>query len=585
MTKCLQLSNLNISCNQLLTDQLFDFSDKDTRNFDICQLSRIDVSGCQGISSTSVRHMLSLFGSTLKSVNISWTKIDCTALVYLSGYGLSSAVYIATNSRDEMPFSVAELEASQEFEFQVTKRQSCDKMQMSSIPSLRTTSSERTFKSSSPSTSGFLPTEDNSYLGSTGVNLNSICEKETRVGQQVSFKDHIAIENKETNKSDSAEEGPEHVCRKVAKVSNKHGHCIKEKIDCFVCNKLKTWGLKRAHSYSCIDEHDMTVYGTNVEDIFTNFRNNRLSRSSCNLQLVPIHQKELSDFFPLPMHGFMRQDFNASSFTSLHSNRFPIWHDQQNASNCNDQDAFIVSPCVTVLSEKKSVTGKHADSAVPAAIAADRDTDVNAAEVGVLFDDRDYYGEVSKEVQNIYDSTQVFSVLADSTDLAQNDDVASLNSTGTLDLDKQHASKSCSNEVACFAIDGQTSDEMKTRSEDNISGSSNCQLEKLEIVDTIASLLSSQAELYKPRQMFISHITELDISQIRFYDVDVGIKCLTMFVNSNHHLEALSISWQGLTDSMLEIIVKNEPNLVRISLVSLLPLLHFIFFRLFNDSF
>ena len=99
-----------------LTDDAFNFDSKsDILGF----LKWIDLSGCQGISSTTVRYLSSLCGQRLERVNLSWTNIDCTALICLSGYSLASAVYVATSGNKNMPFSVAELEASQEYEFQM----------------------------------------------------------------------------------------------------------------------------------------------------------------------------------------------------------------------------------------------------------------------------------------------------------------------------------------------------------------------------------------------------------------------------------------------------------------------------------
>ncbi|KAI8761852.1 F-box/LRR-repeat protein 2 [Biomphalaria glabrata] len=62
-----------------------------TETYD-CILQTLDISGCQNVSSTCIRHLCTLCGPTLHTLNIAWTKIECTAFLYLSGLGLPAAV-------------------------------------------------------------------------------------------------------------------------------------------------------------------------------------------------------------------------------------------------------------------------------------------------------------------------------------------------------------------------------------------------------------------------------------------------------------------------------------------------------------
>ena len=61
-------------------------------------LTSISLAGCQCITSTFVRRLTHFTRSNLKSINISYTAVDCTALVYLAGYTLSTAVEMANLS-------------------------------------------------------------------------------------------------------------------------------------------------------------------------------------------------------------------------------------------------------------------------------------------------------------------------------------------------------------------------------------------------------------------------------------------------------------------------------------------------------
>ncbi|KAL3885402.1 hypothetical protein ACJMK2_025465 [Sinanodonta woodiana] len=91
------LQHLNVSGCLNLTDKVFLLNEKlqGTREafssvrpvMDYeCHLVSVDISGCRKLTNTAIRHLCTLSGPTLKSVNISWILADCTALLYLSGY-------------------------------------------------------------------------------------------------------------------------------------------------------------------------------------------------------------------------------------------------------------------------------------------------------------------------------------------------------------------------------------------------------------------------------------------------------------------------------------------------------------------
>ncbi|KAK3595456.1 hypothetical protein CHS0354_003448 [Potamilus streckersoni] len=83
-----------------------------------CHLVSVDISGCRKLTSTAIRHLCTLCGPTLKSINISWIQADCTALLYLSGYDhlavscVLSLFDVAQQSKDK--FSQVLLEILQE---------------------------------------------------------------------------------------------------------------------------------------------------------------------------------------------------------------------------------------------------------------------------------------------------------------------------------------------------------------------------------------------------------------------------------------------------------------------------------------
>ncbi|GFS22559.1 F-box/LRR-repeat protein 2-like [Elysia marginata] len=67
------------------------------------QLQSVDVTGCSEFSSTGLRHLCTLCGPSLRVLNMSWTKVDSTSLVYLSGLGLPAVVQFYLSLEKELP--------------------------------------------------------------------------------------------------------------------------------------------------------------------------------------------------------------------------------------------------------------------------------------------------------------------------------------------------------------------------------------------------------------------------------------------------------------------------------------------------
>ena len=555
MAKCSHVRNLNLSCNQMLTDKLFDFSEKGRGKLNLCRLSRVDLSGCQGISSTAVRYMLSLFGSFLQSINISWTKIDCTALVYLSGYSLSSAVYLATNSSAEMPFSVAELEASQEFELQITKNQVSTQIHDILGASCAVGSRDGALRKCPPTPQQSVSTEDmnDEMLGSIHTGVNGAHQMDVTINQRPSVDENVAVWKMQTKVVGK----PQPESEKVLNVVHKHRHNISGKRYCSMCNRSESLGLRRAHSYTCIDEDDLPVSHSDTRNILFHNYDSRLSKSSSNLEsLLLFSRTELSSALPFvkTKHTFVAQD------------------------SCHLQDVSTKSSYLGMCSESCNIN-RYTDSIALRECALERDFDADSdsseqnegrAEELQFFSlkDEETSRKLFKSVQTQYrDASKASELALDSVPVKDSKTICN-GSNGS--EDRQQLCKTFSEEAEASVthIDMQNCIERNSNSDkEKSTGVSDCELKRVDL-SNMESLLSSQAEFYKPRQMFASQITDLDISQIKFYDFSVGVQCIKMFVTSNHQLQSLSISWQSLTDSILEIIVTNEPNLMKISLVS-----------------
>ncbi|XP_019622327.1 PREDICTED: LOW QUALITY PROTEIN: uncharacterized protein LOC109468526 [Branchiostoma belcheri] len=60
-----------------------------------CKLVSVDISGCVYLTTKSIRHLTELCGPTLQALNMGFTGVDCSALWFLCGYSLSTAVQLA----------------------------------------------------------------------------------------------------------------------------------------------------------------------------------------------------------------------------------------------------------------------------------------------------------------------------------------------------------------------------------------------------------------------------------------------------------------------------------------------------------
>eukprot|EP00058_Branchiostoma_floridae_P006885 XP_002592373.1 hypothetical protein BRAFLDRAFT_106234 [Branchiostoma floridae] len=60
-----------------------------------CKLTSVDISGCLQLTTKCIRHLTGLCGPTLQVLNIAYTSVDCSALWFLCGYSLSTAVQLA----------------------------------------------------------------------------------------------------------------------------------------------------------------------------------------------------------------------------------------------------------------------------------------------------------------------------------------------------------------------------------------------------------------------------------------------------------------------------------------------------------
>ena len=99
---CPQLKHINLSSCKNITDKVFAINNGhlDASDVDITHcppglsepaylagknLTSVDVSGCQSLTSNAIRNLVDLCGPSLVSVNVAWTGVGCVALLHLAG--------------------------------------------------------------------------------------------------------------------------------------------------------------------------------------------------------------------------------------------------------------------------------------------------------------------------------------------------------------------------------------------------------------------------------------------------------------------------------------------------------------------
>ncbi|XP_048580508.1 uncharacterized protein LOC5516976 [Nematostella vectensis] len=115
MMCCPSLQHLNLSSCKNITDNAFAINSSNAPNSaETSQhvpsqralhagscLSSIDISGCQHLTSTSIKHLVELCGPTLTTVNVAWTGVGCVALLHLAGLDSKSFVNVVEKADPE----------------------------------------------------------------------------------------------------------------------------------------------------------------------------------------------------------------------------------------------------------------------------------------------------------------------------------------------------------------------------------------------------------------------------------------------------------------------------------------------------
>ena len=80
-------------------------------------LTSVDISGCQSLSTVAVKYLVGLCGASLKSVNLAWTGVNCTALLYLAGLNIDEVARLVHQTNPQTGLKKQNCEACCEENF------------------------------------------------------------------------------------------------------------------------------------------------------------------------------------------------------------------------------------------------------------------------------------------------------------------------------------------------------------------------------------------------------------------------------------------------------------------------------------
>ncbi|KAJ7393828.1 hypothetical protein OS493_003494 [Desmophyllum pertusum] len=94
---CPGLKHLNLSLCKNITDAAFALENTVSRTASASHtlqpghnLTSVDISGCQSLSTMAVKYLVDICGANLTNVNLAWTGMNCTALLYLAGLNVAN---------------------------------------------------------------------------------------------------------------------------------------------------------------------------------------------------------------------------------------------------------------------------------------------------------------------------------------------------------------------------------------------------------------------------------------------------------------------------------------------------------------
>lgn len=518
---CPALKHLNLSGCQSLTDSAFAFPSSTSSSSKCysdtsqpgCHLTSVDISGCHSITTKAIKYLVTICGPNLKSINLACTGVDSIALLHLAGLNMDHLARLVSDG-DSVSFDLLEFPEDAKHLFN----------NHSSLPRYSTREAKQTAKDQDDEQS--LAAEDTA----------NVC-------------DSVTLEMTQEVLPDSNIDLITQSCVSLRNISND--------------NSLLT------DLCDCDDEMERSVELRMLKDSLFVISKSIQREDVCNNNCARFSDDESDDSFntayETPPCSFLLEEEESLHVSEQNHSKMEK-STRENQENCsedkhdigmqliNSGEANKLLCCITTKIEAKQNSEEQvhpSDNTVPLAGHGGEDpgcsgleavdhkrTDVADFATQEIFEE--YYDTLSHlegvcaEDENVHEVTPAHESVSRpfSNEKQDKTSMASMESTETGMLtDTMHHKGVKDEELNCLSSKKQG--------------------------DHVIEI-----QTYQPQ------ITSLDITNISYQNKQLGMACLKIFARTCNCLKNFSVSGNVLDDEDLVYILKNEPDLEYLALVS-----------------
>lgn len=605
---CPFLKHLSLSSCKSITDAAFAASTSHTPQPGH-SLTSIDISGCQSLSTVAVKYLVGLCGANLTSINLAWTGINCTALLYLVGLNMEKVAKVMC-SADPVPTYSAP--------------SSSEKKQNLACANLNE-SCKALYHNQDFSTNGFLDsnqeegTTEDTY-GFSESQLNEIEVSKLKDVLTIPCEPSLLQPAEGILHPQESSEPPEMPCH--AELTSDvdliptYSSCLPEKVSRnavfeqeLTLSDEQLLETENKEVHVCVHSVEgivkkaadsETLFCGDVPSKIEPLKDSRMTDESLkSVFLPPVHEEALTNGpEAVPLKTEHRIERNSSTLTNtkksigeleteeIHQDGFdteshPV-EDQFNCGYAVEVSSFtmecdISSMPLEVLTLPSIPLGKGLEPDIPTMPCEEVKTEESTGKCPSM--DKEVECEepgISCKVEEVEKSVLSMESCKKETDYNINVSpstipclVSETTESSTWSItphkDEDRSVKTCWEEKTVLPEFETEQDEQSSHFEifPDVGATAekslrDCTLSHSKVIQ-ITDLL--QEQLFQPQ------ITSLDITSMSYQSKPLGQACLKIFSQGNKCLKNFAVSWSELDDRMLTYILKNEPELECLSLV------------------
>ncbi|XP_071941710.1 uncharacterized protein [Antedon mediterranea] len=547
LINCRNLSQLNLSMCSGITDQVFNLklsssSESKVEGTSIQEtqcgspgqhLTDVDVSCNQNLTSTCIRYLVALCGSSLQVLNVSYTGMDCTLLWYLCGHTWYDAVELASTFNQDTSGSVTSnlMREYQTLELEMMFTKESEESDIDDLPRVYKVTEEKRKK---PDDKEVVDKPKNGHHDAP-LQLNHVTKHKNPVEGNALLNQDTTIEGVKLGVGKPENEvivqkSEEDLCQSVGRlVQPNDAQNDLQNIDSL--DRMHQKNVKTEEEETRPEASDVETKG-NPDVVFVPAETNNYQEEHENVKLLELEDVKLSfNEFSLENTSF---DCVVDTLAASALNEITLL---DNAKDSHDADFPDDRYSVSNNEQAVSINSEQAVSN-----GSSRAVGVNPSEVMLPMSDTSS------------DSTE--SSKASLTLRSQHDESLNRIVSEFVDNMLQEICHECSDENADSNGDADSFlDFNKPTSK---------QTETEVITDEISGhefVASSAVKVHRKwAREFIPNIKDLDISNIEFDD-SMGEICFQEFLNINTCLLKLNLSWKGISDDLLSRVQSSLTNL------------------------